>query len=46
MGSVRVLIGTRKGAFTATSDEARQDWQVSGPHFPGWEVYHVAGANH
>jgi photosystem II stability/assembly factor-like uncharacterized protein len=44
MGGVRVLVGTRKGAFVLTSDERRQDWKVDGPHFPGWEVYHVAGS--
>jgi hypothetical protein len=44
MGGVRVLVGTRKGAFTLTSDESRRDWRVDGPHFPGWEVYHVAGS--
>ena len=37
-------MGTRKGAFVLTSDEARQDWEVAGPHFPGWETYHVAGS--
>jgi photosystem II stability/assembly factor-like uncharacterized protein len=42
--AVRILVGTRKGAFVLTSDEARKDWNVSGPHFPGWEVYHVAGS--
>ncbi len=41
MTTIRVLVGTRKGAFILTSDENRQDWQVDGPHFPGWEVYHV-----
>ncbi len=44
MSGVRVLVGTRKGAFVLTSDEQRQRWDVSGPHFPGWEVYHVAGS--
>ena len=44
MSGVRVLVGTRKGAFVLTADEARKDWDVSGPHFPGWEVYHVAGS--
>jgi len=44
MGGVRVLVGTRKGAFTLTSDERRQDWQVAGPHFPGWETYHLKGS--
>jgi photosystem II stability/assembly factor-like uncharacterized protein len=39
-----VLVGTRKGAFVLTSDGARQKWEVSGPHFPGWEVYHLKGS--
>ena len=41
---VRVLVGTKKGAFVLTSDGTRRDWQVSGPHFGGWEVYHVTGS--
>jgi len=44
MSGVRVLVGTRKGAFVLTSDERRRDWQVDGPHFPGWEVYHLNGS--
>ncbi|MET0649553.1 MAG: exo-alpha-sialidase [Pyrinomonadaceae bacterium] len=44
MGRVRVLVGTRKGAFVLTSDAARENWEVSGPHFAGWEVYHVKGS--
>jgi len=44
MAGVRVLVGTRKGAFVITSDEARRDCKVDGPHFPGWEVYHVKGS--
>jgi photosystem II stability/assembly factor-like uncharacterized protein len=44
MSGVRVLVGTRKGAFVLTSDEGRREWQVAGPHFPGWEVYHVAAS--
>jgi len=44
MSGVRVLVGTRKGAFTLTSDGSRQQWDVSGPHFAGWEIYHVAGS--
>lgn len=44
MNGVRVLVGTRKGAFILTSDAARQRWQVSGPHFGGWEIYHVKGS--
>ena len=41
MSSVRVLVGTRKGAFILTSDGKRQNWTVNGPHFPGWEIYHL-----
>jgi photosystem II stability/assembly factor-like uncharacterized protein len=44
MSGVRVLVGTRKGAFILTSDEERARWDVSGPHFAGWEVYHVKGS--
>ncbi len=44
MSGVRVLVGTRKGAFVLTSDGRRDDWDVSGPHFAGWEIYHVAGS--
>jgi hypothetical protein len=39
-----VLVGTRKGAFILTSDGARRNWQVSGPHFAGWEIYHLKGS--
>jgi photosystem II stability/assembly factor-like uncharacterized protein len=45
MSGVRVLVGTRKGAFILTSDGARRNWDVSGPHFAGWEVYHVKGSS-
>jgi len=44
MTGVRVLVGTKKGAFTLTSDGTRKDWTVDGPHFGGWEVYHLAGS--
>jgi len=44
MSSVRVLVGTRKGAFVLTADGKREQWEVSGPHFAGWEVYHVKGS--
>jgi len=44
MSSVRVLVGTRKGAFVLTSDGARKQWNVGGPHFAGWEMYHVKGS--
>jgi photosystem II stability/assembly factor-like uncharacterized protein len=41
MSSVRVLVGTRKGAFVLDSDGKRQSWKVTGPYFAGWEIYHV-----
>ena len=44
MSGVRVLVGTRKGAFVLTSDEARRDWDVNGPFFGGWEIYHLKGS--
>jgi photosystem II stability/assembly factor-like uncharacterized protein len=44
MAGVRVLAGTRKGAFLLTSDEKRERWDVSGPHFAGWEIYHLKGS--
>jgi len=44
MTQVRVLAGTRKGAFVLTSDAKRDKWSVSGPHFGGWEIYHMKGS--
>jgi photosystem II stability/assembly factor-like uncharacterized protein len=44
MSSVRVLVGTRKGAFILTSDGRRDRWDISGPHFAGWEIYHLKGS--
>jgi photosystem II stability/assembly factor-like uncharacterized protein len=44
MSGVRVLVGTRKGAFVLTSDGKRTHLDVSGPHFGGWEVYHLKGS--
>jgi len=44
MSRVRVLVGTRKGAFVLSSDGKRETWDVSGPHFAGWEIYHVKGS--
>jgi photosystem II stability/assembly factor-like uncharacterized protein len=44
MSGVRVLVGTRKGAFVLTADGTRRRWDVAGPHFGGWEVYHVKGS--
>jgi photosystem II stability/assembly factor-like uncharacterized protein len=44
MSGVRILVGTRKGAFVLTSDGRRAEWNVSGPHFGGWEIYHLKGS--
>lgn len=44
MSSVRVLVGTHKGAFILTSDGKRQKWDVQGPFFGGWDIYHVKGS--
>ena len=41
MSNVRVLVGTKKGAFILSADAKRQQWDVSGPHFAGWEMYHL-----
>jgi photosystem II stability/assembly factor-like uncharacterized protein len=45
MSGVRVLVGTKKGAFVLTADGKRQKWEVSGPHFAGWEIYHLKGSS-
>jgi photosystem II stability/assembly factor-like uncharacterized protein len=44
MSGIRLLVGTKKGAFVLTSDGKREDWQVCGPHFAGWEMYHLKGS--
>jgi photosystem II stability/assembly factor-like uncharacterized protein len=44
MSGVRILVGTRKGAFVLTADGKRREWQIDGPHFAGWEIYHVKGS--
>jgi photosystem II stability/assembly factor-like uncharacterized protein len=45
MSGVRVLVGTRKGAFILTSDGKRDRWEISGPHFAGWEIYDLKGSS-
>ncbi|HLH75303.1 MAG TPA: hypothetical protein VKV28_00730 [Candidatus Binataceae bacterium] len=42
--NVRVLVGTRKGAFILSADGKREAWSVAGPHFAGWEIYHMKGS--
>jgi photosystem II stability/assembly factor-like uncharacterized protein len=44
MSAVRLLVGTKKGAFILTSDAQRENWEVDGPHFSGWEIYHLKGS--
>src|SRR4030067_3517758 len=44
MSGVRVLVGPRKGAFILTSDGRRNKGEMDGPHFPGWEIYHLKGS--
>src|SRR5579871_6900760 len=44
MSKVRVLVGTHKGAFVLSSDGKRNRWDVSGPHFAGWDIYHIKGS--
>ena len=41
MGSVRLLVGTRKGGFVLSAGADRKNWQISGPHFGGWETFHI-----
>ena len=44
MTGVRVLVGTRKGAFVLSADGRRETWKIAGPHFGGWEIYHMKGS--
>jgi len=44
MSKVRLLVGTKKGGFILSADGKRDKWSVSGPHFAGWEIYHVKGS--
>jgi photosystem II stability/assembly factor-like uncharacterized protein len=44
MSRVRVLVGTKKGAFILEADGTRQKWEMTGPHFAGWEIYHMKGS--
>jgi photosystem II stability/assembly factor-like uncharacterized protein len=44
MSGIRLLVGTRKGAFVLTADGKRKQWDISGPHFAGWEIYHMKGS--
>ena len=44
MSGVRLLIGTHKGAFVLTSDGTRKAWEITGPLFTGWDIYHLKGS--
>ena len=44
MSGVRVLVGTRKGAFILTADGKRDNWTISEPQFGGWELFHIKGS--
>ena len=44
MSGVRLLVGTRKGAFVLSADGKRDRWDVNGPFFGGWELYHLKGS--
>jgi hypothetical protein len=44
MSMARVLVGTRKGAFILSADGRRREWEISGPYFGGWEIYHLKGS--
>src|SRR6516225_59075 len=44
MSGVRLLVGTKKGAFILTSDGKRKKWDILGPLFAGWEIYHMKGS--
>jgi hypothetical protein len=44
MTKVRLLVGTRKGAFVLSADARRDRWRVDGPHFGGWEIFHLKGS--
>jgi photosystem II stability/assembly factor-like uncharacterized protein len=44
MSGVRLLVGTRKGGFVLSADGKRDKWKVEGPHFAGWEIYHMKGS--
>ncbi len=44
MTAIRLLVGTKKGAFVLHSDENRKNWKIDGPFFGGWEIYHLKGS--
>ena len=44
ISGIRVLVGTRKGAFILTADGARKNWTVTGQRFGGREIYHLKGS--
>jgi photosystem II stability/assembly factor-like uncharacterized protein len=45
MSTIKVLVGTKKGAFILTADGQRRNWEVSAMHFAGWEIYHLKASS-
>ena len=46
MSTVRVLVGTRKGAFVLmAATPSAHGVEVSGPYFGGWEIHHLKGSS-
>jgi len=39
---MKLLVGTRKGAFIYTADDRRLSWDVAGPMMGGWSIYHMS----
>jgi hypothetical protein len=44
MSGVRVLVGRARERVVLTADGTRKSWDVAGPLFAGWEIYHVKGS--
>jgi hypothetical protein len=40
---MRLMIGTRKGAYILESDTQRKKWKLASRFQTGWEVFHVRG---
>ena len=40
-GDILVLVGIRKGAFVFSADRGRTKWEMTGPHWPGSDIFHA-----
>ncbi|MCY4475925.1 MAG: exo-alpha-sialidase [Chloroflexi bacterium] len=40
-GDILVLVGTRKGAFVFSAGPSRDNWEMTGPYWPGSDVFHA-----